>query len=346
MKTGTVSVVMPTYNHARYVRAAIASVLAQTHRELELVVVDNHSTDGTAECVHGFHDARVRYFTFRNNGVIAASRNFGARQARGEFIAFLDSDDAWAPEKLERQVAAFPDERVALVASGAWIVEEDRVGRREFVGVSRRGFKEYSYTEVLKRSPVITSAVVVRRSAFVEAGGFDESPDFVCVEDYDLWLRIARLGVVRVIGAPLIYYRVHADPSRDRVTETERGLGVLEKHVRLGYLADAAVLNNARGAIYLGMARLALEIDVRASRDYHRKAFRLSGELAAKCKAALGYASTFLPASRRRAVVGVLARGRGWAYEGLERVWARARRRTTVARDSDSASSSIGSATG
>lgn len=320
MKAGRVSVVMPTYNHARYIRQAIASVLAQTYRELELIVVDNHSTDGTAECIRGFDDDRMRYFTFRNNGVIAASRNFGAAQATGEFIAFVDSDDAWVHDKLARQLRALADADVVLIASAAWLLDEAGTRGRTFVGVSRRGFRDYSYVDLVQNNVVHTSSSLMRREAFLSAGGLDERADFVCVEDYDLWLRMARAGRVRVLGEPLIYYRIHPVTGRNRIDEAGRALLVMEKHRRLGYLSSEPVHDSARGTIYRAMARLTLDADVKRSREYYRKAFVLSARPGDRLKAAAGYAASYLPLAPRL-TLDFLARGRAVAYQAVERVW-------------------------
>ena len=104
MRRDTVSIVTPTFNCAPLLRRAIDSVLQQTHQDWELLVVDNHSTDGTEELVRGYRDTRIRYFKIQNNGVIAASRNLAISQAKGEWLAFLDADDWWMPQKLEVSV--------------------------------------------------------------------------------------------------------------------------------------------------------------------------------------------------------------------------------------------------
>lgn len=320
MKAGPVSVVMPTYNHARYIRQAIASVLAQTYRELELIVVDNHSTDGTEERIRLFDDGRIRYFQFSNNGVIAASRNFGAAQARGEFVAFLDSDDVWVRDKVTKQMAMLADSKIALIATAAWLLNENEVRGRTFVGMSPRGFRDYTYEDLIQNNAVHTSSALVRRAAFIEVAGFDESRSLICVEDYDLWLRIARAGTVRVLGEPLIYYRMHRDAGRNRVEEAERALRVIEKHVRLGYLLDGRVRDNARGAIYRGMAKAASAAGHKGSRDYYRRAFVLSSKPGGMVKAALGYVASYLPLAPERTLESWRC-GRAVAYQALERVW-------------------------
>jgi len=96
-----VSVVIPTYNHARFLGRALQSVLDQTHFKWEVIVVDNYSTDNTDEVMAKFSDSRIRHLKIHNKGVIAVSRNMGVREAKGEWVAFLDSDDWWTKTKLE-----------------------------------------------------------------------------------------------------------------------------------------------------------------------------------------------------------------------------------------------------
>ena len=101
-----VSVVMPTYNHAQFIKEAIESVLSQSYRNMELIVIDNYSQDNTRQIVESFGDPRIKYHQFANNGIIAASRNYGITQAQGEYVAFIDSDDVWFGDKLKLQMEA------------------------------------------------------------------------------------------------------------------------------------------------------------------------------------------------------------------------------------------------
>ena len=112
-----VTVVIPTYNHAHFLRDALNSLRAQTYTDWEAVVVNNFSEDDTVEVVNSFADSRIRLENFRNNGVIAASRNRGIALARGSYLAFLDSDDTWYPEKLARCMECF-DNGIGLVCHG------------------------------------------------------------------------------------------------------------------------------------------------------------------------------------------------------------------------------------
>ena len=114
MAAPRVSVVIPTYNHAAFIGTALSSVLAQSNADWEALVVNNFSTDDTVAIVAGFADPRIRRIDFANRGIIGASRNVGIREARGEFVAFLDSDDQWLPDKLARTLECM-DRGVDLV---------------------------------------------------------------------------------------------------------------------------------------------------------------------------------------------------------------------------------------
>lgn len=194
-----VSVVVPAYNPGPYLRLALESVLAQTYPHWEAVVVDDGSSEDLS-WVDDFHPAvrRVR----QPNAGLSAARNTGVRESTGELVAFLDADDLWLPEKLERQVQALADPELALVSTGFTVV--DRNGT-EFSG----GFVGYadSYEELLQGNGICASTTLVRRSVLEECGGFD--PGLAQCEDWDMWLRIARAHRVRKVPEVLARYRVH-----------------------------------------------------------------------------------------------------------------------------------------
>ncbi len=192
MTSPLVSVVIPTYNRARDLSMALASVVQQTYPHWEALAVDNHSTDETEAMVRGLNDPRIRFLQIRNGGVIAASRNLGIREAAGEFVAFLDSDDFWTADKLERCVAC--------LAGGADVVyhDMDYVFRRRAY-LARRRFDTRPLTPPILNDLLVnantlpTSSVVVRTALLRKAGGFSEDAGIVAGEDYDLWLRLAGL---------------------------------------------------------------------------------------------------------------------------------------------------------
>jgi glycosyltransferase involved in cell wall biosynthesis len=200
-----VSVIVPTYNRAAVLGRAIESVLAQTMRDLELLVVDDASSDETQALLARCGDPRLRVLRQAQNGGVARARNAGAAAARGRFLAFLDSDDCWAPEKLARQLAVFAvgPPGLGLVFTG--IESHDAQGAREQARPepSARGFV---FPAMLRRNVVLGggSNALLRRECFEIAGGFD--PRLPACEDYDLWLRVSRFFLVDFLPEPLARY--------------------------------------------------------------------------------------------------------------------------------------------
>lgn len=225
-----VSVVIPTYNHARFLQQALESVRAQTYPNWEAVVVNNYSADDTVEVVNAFGDSRIHLINFHNHGVIAASRNEGIRHATGSYVAFLDSDDVWYPEKLTRCVTLL-ESGCDLVCHGEVWTWEGGSTRATAYGPASRA----QYASLLYRGNVIsTSATVVRKSLLDQLGGFDEAPIFITAEDYDLWLRIAReTKRLCFISEMLGEYRLHGgNASKAIARNLEAELAVIESHFK------------------------------------------------------------------------------------------------------------------
>lgn len=202
-----VSIIIPTYNQAILLKAAIESVIDQTFQNWELIVVNNFSEDETVEVVKSFNDPRISLINFNNQGIIGASRNKGIQQARSEWVAFLDSDDIWYPNKLERCIALLKVSKADVLCHGERWIKAEGCYRDVMYGPESRA----SYRSLLFDGNCLsTSAVVARRSALLEIGGFSEEPQFVTAEDYDLWLRLARKGK-KFIYLPEILgeYRIH-----------------------------------------------------------------------------------------------------------------------------------------
>ncbi len=194
-----VSVIIPTYNRAEKVIRAISSVLSQTFRDFEIIVVDDGSDDHTGKNLSKFENKIILVNHIKNRGVSAA-RNTGIAKAKGEFIAFLDSDDYWIPEKLEVQAAFFKENpsAVACQTEEIWI----RKGKRVNPMNRHRKPSGDIFEPSLKLCLVSPSAVMLRRSLLNEVGLFNE--DYPVCEDYDLWLRISRKYPVYLIKDALI----------------------------------------------------------------------------------------------------------------------------------------------
>ena len=226
----TVSVIIPTHNRWPMVRAAVDSVLAQSYREFELIVVDDGSTDRTATELASF-GARLHYIYQARSGVSAA-RNLGVRQSRGRLIAFLDSDDLWQPAKLQVQVSFM------ATRPEVQICQTDEVWIRHGVRVNPKLKHRKPSGDIFERSLEIClvspSAAMITRELFERSGGFDESLP-VC-EDYDLWLRIARDYPVPLIEQALVVkHGGHSDQLSQSVWGMDRyRVAALQKLLRAG----------------------------------------------------------------------------------------------------------------
>jgi glycosyltransferase involved in cell wall biosynthesis len=207
-----VSVVMPAYNHARYLPRAIESVLGQTYPDLELIVVDDASTDDTAAVLTGYGD-RVRVVRLATNLGISGARNAGLREARGRYLAFLDADDLWVPEKLELQVGVLESEPDVDVVHGLITIVDDDLNVLEdeteavlrfYRNAQARG---YSYETFVRWAACNIDTVVVRRECIDSVGGFDD--EMRNCEDRDWFFRLVRRHRFHLIELPLALYRQH-----------------------------------------------------------------------------------------------------------------------------------------
>ena len=229
----TVSVVIPTYNRARVVGEAIESALAQTHENLEVIVVDDGSVDDTAKRVGRLRDPRLRYLGREHAGV-SSSRNAGIAAASGDLVSFLDSDDLWKPDKIEAEVAALAAHPTAggvfsdlEKLEGATVVpsfmRRTRVFSRQLDG---RAYPEglllssrALYLCLLQEVPIKTPALTVRRRALERVGGFDER--WTSSEDWEFLLRFARHESLLYLDRPLAVIRLSEDSLR--LGDQERG---------------------------------------------------------------------------------------------------------------------------
>ena len=207
-----VSVVIPTYNRCQFLPQAVDSVLSQTLRDLEIIVVDDGSTDGTAETVRERYGTSIRYIRQENQGRSKA-RNVGMEMATGKYIALLDSDDTWKEGKLEKQIRlleASPEVGLAHTftevtdSNGTPDPTQTSMRLRLHAAALKRG---YDYLNMSRECVMFTSTVVVRRERLREIGLMDEA--ISSLEDWDWYLRAALVTKIATVPEPLVLYRTH-----------------------------------------------------------------------------------------------------------------------------------------
>jgi glycosyltransferase involved in cell wall biosynthesis len=211
-----VSVIIPTFNRKDRLQKAVSSVLNQTFTDYEIIVVDDGSVDGTLDSLSPFKDS-IQLIRHPINRGVSAARNSGIAASRSPFVAFLDSDDHWMPEKLKAQVGFFKKNReaVACQTEEIWIRNGIRVNpKKKHIKPSGVIFEQS-----LKRCLVSPSAVMLRRSLFDIVGLFDE--DFPVCEDYDLWLRICCRYPIHLIKKSLV---VKEGGARDQLSASRKGM--------------------------------------------------------------------------------------------------------------------------
>ena len=211
VKNPTVSVIIPTYNRANLVDKAIKSVLSQTYQDFEIIVIDDGSTDNTEEIIRGFKDKRVKYIKkYKKNRGISATRNIGIKVARGKYIASLDSDDEWLPDKLDKQIKILQDgpPELGVVYSNSCYIDES--GKNINKLPKPKKLEGYIYEDLLGGNYVGTpSTVLIRKECFHRVGLFDDLLN--AQADWDMWIRIAKYYRFALIKIPLVKYRLHSD---------------------------------------------------------------------------------------------------------------------------------------
>jgi glycosyltransferase involved in cell wall biosynthesis len=252
-----VSIIMPTFNRPKYLRAAIGSVLDQSFRDWELLIADDGSGAETRDYLRTLEDPpRIKVFWLSHSGNPGAVRNAALREANGEYVAFLDSDDVWMPEKLQLQIESLRSHGVrewsytafTLVDGSGSPLTGDRARRCPAVDgwILDPLIKEEAF--------VVQSSVVVRRELIQRVGGYDDNLP-VC-EDYELGVRLAQHSEIDFIDAPLVHLRRHKEHSFDDIACLENLRRALDKIQRSGAVSHLdPVLKRRRAKIAANLAR-------------------------------------------------------------------------------------------
>ncbi len=216
-----ISIVIPTFNRAEYISKALNSVIDQTFKDWELIIVDNNSTDHTDKIINQYTDPRIRYLKIKNDGVIAKSRNLGIEVSKGEWIAFLDSDDWWTKDKLEvcfnniHNNVDFIYHKVEVIDANQkfYYLKNKFKGRK----LNRPILNDLLVGAIKHGNAIGSSSVIVRKSLLDKIGGISENKNLVASEDYNTWLRIAQItDQFKYLEKRLGYYLIHDGSTQKR----------------------------------------------------------------------------------------------------------------------------------
>jgi glycosyltransferase involved in cell wall biosynthesis len=236
-----VSVIIPTWNRVAALEKAVRSALLQTHSDIEVLVCDDGSTDNSKELVEAIGDSRVRWIEGPRGGRPAIPRNRGIEESRGEWLAFLDSDDEWLPEKLIKQLACAQQMGAKAICSNAYRVNRENGVLGELLSMNKNHF---SFFDLLICNSVICSSSLIHSSLIDDVIGFPESESLKAIEDYALWLRVSTLSNFVYCPEPLLNYLddpinsirdPHGSvwPQRNNVLHDFLTWGRGRKHVRM-----------------------------------------------------------------------------------------------------------------
>ncbi len=277
-KVPKVSIIIPTYNRAKMLSRAIKSVLNQTFQDFELIIVDDGSTDNTKEVVENFQkqDSRINYIWMKNSGRPAKPRNIGIKNSKGKYIAFLDSDDEWMPEKLEKQIILFENSNInKLGFVGCNILNIDTL--KNFNKIYKMPRIRKLFKHLLIRNFLMTPSILVKKSVIEDVGLFDEN--FEVADDWDMWIRISQKYDFDFVDEVLVKRYIHTQSitqssSIEKIIKEE--LYFINKYK--SYYSIRAYMKRKEGLqnLYIKMARLHIKNnDIYAGREYFKKAITI-----------------------------------------------------------------------
>ena len=268
-----VSVVVSTYNRSDLIGETIRSILDQTHQNIELIIVDDGSTDNTREVVESFSNRRIKYIYTDNWGGPARPRNIGIREAKGDYIAFCDSDDYWDLRKLEVQLRHFDDDIIGVGSSAI------NVGNLTFHRCRKKIDHDYilDFNELLRGKTAPLSSLVIHNENLL----FDENEGLKFVEDFEFQLRMTRETnkKIKVISEPLIFYRIHAENESADIKKAENIFNVYNKYKEL---MSEKQIAKCYYKSYLGLGIKSLRSGNQKAKDYFVQAFQYA-DIRRKC---------------------------------------------------------------
>ena len=236
-----ISIIIPSYNHAKFISKAIDSVLTQTYQNFEIIIADNCSEDGTDRVLAKYKDHRIRILKLKNEGIIAKSRNLAIKEARGEWVAFLDSDDWWFDNKLESCISK-ANNSTQLIYHDMKLFDGDKDIITGKIVKSRKLQTPVLIDLLVNGNCLINSSVMVRREILTKVGGIDERMGLVTGEDYHCWMKLAReTNNFLYLPKSLGYYTVHQRgmSRRDVVAQTRLAVNDFSSNLTVKQLNHA-----------------------------------------------------------------------------------------------------------
>ncbi|MGI6360278.1 MAG: glycosyltransferase family 2 protein [Acholeplasmatales bacterium] len=292
LKDKLVSVIIPTHNRSSFLVKSIDSVIAQTYKNIEIIVVSDGSTDDTDEIMKPFlKRSNIKYFINEKPRGANYTRNVGIKKASGLFIAFLDDDDTWDITKIEKQMNLFlTNDKIGLVTSGFYITyPEQNINKIYIPKPKLDSSKDILIKNVIGGTP----GVIVKREHLMKSGLFDEN--LSALQDYDLWIRICQITFVGYINEPLVYVDHHL--NRDKISNNTSK-----------YIESRKIINSKYGELLKGLSKKEnkirnfnnnLSLSKKALRNGEKKLARKYARIAfkykKKIKAILAFLGSFLP---------------------------------------------------
>lgn len=295
-----ITVVIPTYNRAKLVEEAISSVLSQTYENFELFVIDDGSTDNTKAVIQQISDSRLKYIYINNSGGPARPRNIGIKNAKGKYIAFLDSDDIWMPNKLETQVKEFDESSNCGIASEA-IVSECPADYKFEDSQLKYSSKDSTFHDILLKSEIPLSSLMVDHKYLNEIT-FNEEPKYHFVEDYDFLLRLTDFSgkTIKKINEPLIILRDNRESNSNDANFWKKNAFILGKYKNR--------LNNRQyryrmSLIFFGQGVKNIRCNFSRPSLFFLRSLRYCVHFKLAAKSLMGFFISFLPAYKLRCYV-------------------------------------------
>jgi len=220
-----VSVIIPVYNRANLILRCLNSVFSQTYYPFDIIIVDDGSTDNVKEVLIPLIKNRKIIYFFQENKGQGAARNLGAKHAKGDWLAFLDSDDEWYPNKLETQLKEANNFKYGLIFTDAQYFKKEIPMGSFYNKIFKTALpKDNIYEHLLKENFIINSSVIIKKDIFYKLNGYKELDVYRTVEDYDLWLRACLITEFKGIYIPLVKYQYPTSVIKESLKRTYQGL--------------------------------------------------------------------------------------------------------------------------